>query len=254
MQCPNCGFQQPQDEYCAQCGVSIAQAQSRRQRRHWFALLSTFILLVVAGLYLYSWLSNGTKSPSPQSVSPESSSSLDDAKAPPSPTELPASPGEAAALKEPLEPADESAVSSPAEPRPESLDQTGESDAIQVPESLPSPMLEPSPESPGNAALELDPEHEIRRLAAQEWFDKGQKLADYSEEELRFYKKALNIDPNFALAHYCAGLIYWEWGDRKAAIEGFRQFWQYATEEEREIYLLPVEINQEDLVLPTEAQ
>jgi len=51
--CPRCGFEQPQDKYCAQCGVDIDNFKPAKNSKSFFsgALFQTiFILLIVAGL------------------------------------------------------------------------------------------------------------------------------------------------------------------------------------------------------------
>lgn len=51
--CPRCGFEQPQDKYCAQCGVDMENFKPKKKSKDFFsgALIQTlFILLIVAGL------------------------------------------------------------------------------------------------------------------------------------------------------------------------------------------------------------
>jgi tetratricopeptide (TPR) repeat protein len=94
---------------------------------------------------------------------------------------------------------------------------------------------------------EPDPEELMRHWAAQEWFARGQELADSSEEEFSMYQKALEVDPHFAPAHYYRGVIYFERGERDAALAAFRQFLEYASDEERSVYLLPESVSQEEV-------
>ena len=102
-------------------------------------------------------------------------------------------------------------------------------------------------DSPEVIPQEPDPEEQIRRWAAQEWFARGQELADNSEEELEFYEKALEVDPHFAPAQYYVGVIQLEWGNRDAALTAFRRFLQDANEEERGIYPLPETVTSDEL-------
>jgi tetratricopeptide (TPR) repeat protein len=94
---------------------------------------------------------------------------------------------------------------------------------------------------------EPDPEEQLRRWAALEWFDQGQALSDNSEEELGFYRRALEVFPGFAPAAYFMGVIYLEWGDRETALRAFRRFLRYATPEELQRYPLPETITPEEL-------
>jgi hypothetical protein len=254
MDCPRCGFQQPQDEYCAQCGINISQALSRRQRKNLLALLATFLALVVAGLYLIVWISREPTEYVAPKAGGSGTKTAHEALEPAAP-ELPLLPDEAEKSIPPDNARDEDLASVSAEPKPETpISPAPESEDHQIPTIPPLPEPQTLQSSPDDAPLEADPERQIRRWAAQEWFYKGQELGDYSEEELGFYQKALEVDPQFALAQYYSGLIYWEWGDQETAIEVFRQFWRDATQEERELYLLPEGLSQDELELSEQTE
>lgn len=55
--CPNCGFSQPQDKYCAQCGVDMESFQKKDSGRSFFksplVLLSIFIVTTAIGGFLF---------------------------------------------------------------------------------------------------------------------------------------------------------------------------------------------------------
>lgn len=71
-----------------------------------------------------------------------------------------------------------------------------------------------------SAATEAAPvEKEL--LTAQEWFERGVKLNDYSVEEIRFYSEAIRLDPSFAEAYFFRGLTHGENGDLDKAITDF---------------------------------
>jgi tetratricopeptide (TPR) repeat protein len=249
MECPKCGFQQPQDDYCAQCGISIRLALSRRQRKNLLALLSTFVLIIAAALYLPHWLSRERTEPHPASTASQGKPVLQ--KTIPGPAEPGLTHGEFTEPSKPSGPEAEDLASPASEPTP-AVPSPSLPASDTEPTPLPPPVTEPqTPKTPTeDTPLNPDPEQQIRRWAAQEWFEKGQELADYSEEELSFYQEALKVDPHFALAHYYMGLIHWEWGEEETAIASFRKFWRDATEEERAIYMLPEGISSEELGFP----
>jgi tetratricopeptide (TPR) repeat protein len=109
------------------------------------------------------------------------------------------------------------------------------------------------PSEPAAPSGGSDPEAQIRRWAAQEWVTKGREQAENPEQELSFYRKALEVDPHFAPAFYYMGLLYWGSGNRDACLGAFRSFWEEATPEEKESLLLPVDVTLTDLALPEAA-
>ncbi len=241
MECPKCGFVQPEEEYCANCGAHIPKAMSRRRRRTVIALLVTVVCVGAVGLgvAIYANRYMISTSPSPpleegsgpaiQRIPPPSSSAAGK-PAPRSGTKRPSKGTEPkTAKKGPLQ-APEASSPSQAE-QPKAADHS-------------SQKAEASPE-PGSS--ERDMESEIRRWAAQEWVAKGRELSDYSREELGFYMKALEAYPDLAVAHYRIGLIQWRWGLREPALDAFRKFWRHATKEEREKYPLPAGFTPEEL-------
>ncbi|MGQ9653267.1 MAG: hypothetical protein ACUVXD_04300 [Thermodesulfobacteriota bacterium] len=243
MECPNCGFIQPEDEYCANCGAHIPKALRRRRRRTVIALLVTLMCMGAVGLGAAYWASKHLISTS--SPLPGEEGSGPAIERIPSPSSSPAGkPAHRASTKRPSKGAESKASKKGSGP-------------LQAPEA-PAPIQEAQPKPadrstektqtpPETGSSEKDMESEIRRWAAQEWVAKGRELADYSREELALYMKALEADPNLAVAHYRIGLIQWKWGLRDPALDAFRQFLRHATKEEREKYPLPAGFTPEEL-------
>jgi hypothetical protein len=247
VECPTCGFQQPEEEYCARCGVRLHEALKRRQRRTLFVLLTTIVLVTSGALGAILWLARERSAETPpHPTSPLSTPSLGAAK---TPSRLQRKP----TLQVPTGKTHSPPLRSPTRKRPER--------PLEAPPAISSdvsisPTLTEAPEKPEKdigpleaKPTEPDPEGQIRRWAAQEWFVQGQELADNSEEELALYYKALEVDPHFAPAYYFIGVIQLEWGNREAALEALRRFWQEANEEERQEHPLPETLTLEELGL-----
>lgn len=68
---------------------------------------------------------------------------------------------------------------------------------------------------------------ERKRAKAGEWYNKGVELGDSSDQEMAYYKKALEIDPTFERAYYNLGSIYIQRGMVEESIIYFRRFLTY---------------------------
>jgi predicted aspartyl protease len=82
----------------------------------------------------------------------------------------------------------------------------------------------------------LTPKKPGGTLTAKQWFEKGTALDDDSEAEMEFYQKAMELDPEFAPAHYRLGAIYYRQASYELADEQFAKFLKYASEPDREAY------------------
>jgi tetratricopeptide (TPR) repeat protein len=86
----------------------------------------------------------------------------------------------------------------------------------------------------GNDVRAVEPKDEIKSTAgevaqkplleAQECLDRGVVFALYGErqEAVRFYRRALLLDPANPLGHYVLGLLLMDLGDREHALEEWR--------------------------------
>lgn len=91
-------------------------------------------------------------------------------------------------------------------------------------------------ESHPEQEADLPRRHEGKTLTAKEWFQKGRALDDDSPAEIECYEKAIELDPEFAPAHYCLGAIYCRQANYEQADEEFASFLKYASETDRQIY------------------
>jgi len=61
-------------------------------------------------------------------------------------------------------------------------------------------------------------------LSAAEWFDSGNEVAEYNDEiAIENYKKAIDINPNYAAAYYQIGIAYYRLVEYEAAIINFQK-------------------------------
>lgn len=223
MQCPRCGFQQPEDEYCARCGVYVPGARKRRRARTGMGLAFSVLLVAgaVAGVALWFHERGSPQPPSPHAATP-ARQSIQPVEPPPPPPQRPAPPPKAHKTAKAI-PHAPPAPSRPAVDGPTT--ETGRGEGTE-------PPAEPGASIP-------DAEGQIRRWAAQEWVEKGREQAGSPDEEMAAYRRALELDPRFAPAHYYLGMIQWAGEDPDGAMESFRRFLADATPEEKETLLLP---------------
>jgi len=235
MECPKCGFQQPEELYCAQCGIHIPSALKRKKRRTQAALAGTalvFVLLGAAGSIWWFKYRSGPEAESP--VGTEERQSIPRIQPPPP------LPGPSARSQREPSPTP-SRKSAPAPKK-------GKSDEkIEPPEK--DLKLSPSSQPPSAQPVEPDPEVQLKRWAAQEWVDRGKELGDDPEQEMEMYRKALEVNPGYPPAHYHLGMLHWRRSERDMALEEFRKFWKEASPEERRSLLVPEEIAPEELGL-----
>jgi predicted aspartyl protease len=83
---------------------------------------------------------------------------------------------------------------------------------------------------------ELRHEQPGETYSAREWFEKGRALDDESEGEIECYRKAIELDPEFAPAYYCLGAIYCRRANYELADKEFAKFLKHASEADRETY------------------
>jgi hypothetical protein len=265
MECPKCGFNQPSDQYCAQCGIHIQNALKARQRKAWLGSILVVCLCVATGMILFrrqvvqeegnpgrivaeSGKQRLASSPATRSSPPAEAPTTSRTRAgtrPPQtslPAQMPKAPPAAFTAPPPVK-----------NPRPARAADREPPRVLaeSVGTKVPKPMSAQRKGSPAEQPEAVDPERQLRKWAAQEWFAKGQELADNSEDELFMYEKALEVNPHFAPAYYYSGLIYLEWGEYEEAVAAFRQFLAAASEAEKAVYPLPEEVSPDD-VLPAE--
>ncbi|MGW8208021.1 MAG: aspartyl protease family protein [Syntrophobacteria bacterium] len=221
MICPKCAFSQPDDIYCANCGVNV-EKYAQKQKKGRFKIWAVVAFLAVAAITIAKFTS--TKHPPAERT-----------------------PGQEPATKTMR--TRESAASLEKEPRRE----TPQPDSIAkrlAPrrQATPTPSIEqPTPKTgPQSDSKEGN-------LTARELFEKGVALDDDSDREIDFYQKAIEVDPNFAPAYYRLGAIYFRQADYDLSAEHFVRFLQYGSEADRRAYNVELYFSPEDLEVFREA-
>lgn len=208
MQCPECGFEQPDDLFCASCGVNILRYQRRKRWKN--ALIGIVILgLVLAAGITFFRLRSPTKAPEPEV-------SVARTLPPKSPLR------ERISFKKPRQGKKPSKWRKPRQGR------------------KPGSKTAPS-EHKGKKRRKTkkEPPEQTTKKTATDWFNEGVKMSDDSPEEIECYQKALKLDPTLAVAHYNLGVIYHSQEKDELAKKQFKNFLRYASDSE--IEELPVE-------------
>jgi len=207
MICPKCGFNQPDDIYCALCGVHVEKyVHRKRKRRLKIAVVAVSLgaMTLALGTYL---------------LSPEKPSSLND---------IDETTGN---VVPPLNRQPRFDAGSGVD-RPSAA--SGETSRRVPQERASQPALSPTDGNKNKAPSTT--EQGGPTLTAREWFDKGVRLDDDSEGEIEFYQKALEVDPAFAPAFFRLGAIYYRQANYEMADKEFVGFLQHATDEDKDAY------------------
>ena len=230
MICPKCGFEQPDDMYCAFCGVNV-ERYSRRQKKKRYKAGILALLIGMAGLSVASLLTSSHKS----KIEPSHEASQAN-YAEMSPRGDQNSPPGLESRRSISAPRDYGQAKKHERPSGRSSKDAYEGDRVRddrlgVEEaSLKVPLQRDKQQGKSSS----DSEEGIG--SASEWFEKGRALDDDSEAEIRFYEKAINKDPAFAPAHYRLGAIYYRQANYELADEEFASFLKYASDADRNAF------------------
>jgi clan AA aspartic protease (TIGR02281 family) len=221
MICPKCAFSQPDDIYCANCGVNVDK-YVQKQKKGRFKIWAVVAFLAIAAFTIAKFTS--TEHP-PDDRPPAQESATKSSRA------------------------TESAVPLQRElrrdtPEPESLAKR------RAPrrQTTPTPSIEQSAPRTG-----LQSDLEKGNLTAREYFEQGASLDDDSDREIEFYQKAIEVDPSFAPAYYRLGAIYFRQADYDLSAEHFVKFLQYGSEADLQAYNVELYFSPEDLEVFREA-
>ena len=235
MICPKCNFSQPDDYYCAQCGVDVEKyVQKKRKKRFKRGLIITVFSIAALSFALFMSIQ---EDPKKSDISKDKSRKTKVSQRSPSREKPP-----------------EKNVASRAPRRPGKV--PGETPGA----TRSGNQLTRKQETTGRSSLEdgakrSAPQSEPKEstLTSKGWFDKGLRLDDDSDSEIAFYQKAIELDPNFAPAYYRLGAIYFRQAEYDLAAENFSTFLLYASETDKQAYNIELYFSPEDLEAIREA-
>ena len=218
MVCPKCGFSQPDDYYCANCGVNIDRfVQKKKKRGRAFGV--GIVLLGIVAIAVIKYVQTSHRTEEAKTIGGTGHEKSGPASKQTAPTESGIQPTRSAqrsprrgVTRRPTTQA------SPTSPRPAENGRSGP--------GVPGPP-------PQKAEEEVQSGQKETQFTAGEWFEKGRALDDDSEIETESYRKAIQLDPKFAPAYYHLGAIYYRRADYELASEEFVKFLQYASDVER---------------------
>jgi clan AA aspartic protease (TIGR02281 family) len=242
MICPKCSFSQPDDYYCAQCGVNVEKyVQKKRKKRLNLGLIITVLAIAALSLALFM---NIREDPKKSGISKDNSRETKVAQRSPSREKPQEQNVTSRALR-----SNELARRRPGKAR-------GETPGAARPGNQLTRKQETSGRSSlDDAAKRGEPQSEPKEstLTSKAWFDKGLRLDDDSDSEIAFYEKAVELDPKFAPAYYRLGAIYFRQAEYDLAAENFSTFLLYASETDKQTYNIELYFSPEDLEAIREA-
>jgi tetratricopeptide (TPR) repeat protein/predicted nucleic acid-binding Zn ribbon protein len=223
MECPECGFSQPDELFCARCGVNISKALKRRKKRLILTFASMAVILGFGVASVLLWLRPWERLGTPKALeTQEQRDSIP--KVTPSPPPPPVS---HEASKKQL------------------TKKKAKSSQSREPQMAEKPTTGGAQEEQTQAQEPSDPQVELLRWAAQEWMEKAKEAEGDPVRQAEMYNRALEVYPEFAPAHYHLGIIQLKEGKKELAKEHFRKFISHAKPQERDAFPLPAEVAQE---------
>jgi clan AA aspartic protease (TIGR02281 family) len=236
MICPKCGFSQPDDYYCAQCGVNVEKyVQKKRKKRFKRGLI--IAVLGIAALSIAMFLSTRKDSEKPAISKDKPEETKVAQKSPPQERQQ----GRDVASR--ILRSDELARGRPGKSRrktpgvvrpgtkPTSKQETTVRSSLDDPAKQGAPQSEPKEST----------------LTSKAWFEEGLSLDDDSDSEIASYQKAIELDPKFAPAYYRLGAIYFRQAEYDLAAENFANFMLYASDTDKQTYNIELYFSPEDL-------
>jgi len=244
MICPKCRFSQPDDIYCAFCGVNIEKylrQRRKRQYRVWILVALIGIGAVSIAKYIDSVRHVETPEPADRYGYEEDKAQIKDVTPPKRKPDRVLSQNKLHARTK-------------TDQRPESQTQ---SESFRPHERERKGIVED--ESTGSRPLdhreaEVSDDKQGETISAIEWFEKGRALDDESEDEIQCYRKAIELDSEFAPSYYCLGAIYCRRANYELADQEFANFLKYASEADREAYDIYVYYSPSDVARLSEVK
>jgi len=244
MICPKCRFSQPDDIYCAFCGVNIEKyLRQRRKRRYRVWILVA--LIGVGAVSIAKYINSVRHVETPELAD---TYSLKEDKAQIKDVTPPKRKPDRVLSRNKLN------ARTKTDHRPQSPTQResltphkGERKGLVEDESRGSRTSD-------HQKAELHRDQQDETYSAREWFEKGRVLDDESEDEVQCYRKAIELDPEFAPSYYCLGAIYCRRANYELADQEFANFLKYASEADREAYDIYVYYSPSDVARLSEVK
>jgi predicted aspartyl protease len=226
MICPKCRFSQPDDIYCAFCGVNIEKyLRQRRKRRYRVWILVA--LIGVGAVSIAKYINSVRHVETPELADRYS---LKEDKAQIKDVTPPKRKPDRVLSRNKLNAARKTDQRSRSRTQSESFRPHGrERKGLVEDESSGSRPLD-------HQEAEVSDDQQGETYSAIEWFEKGRALDDESEGEIQCYRKAIELDPEFAPPYYCLGAIYCRRANYELADKEFAKFLKYASEADRQAY------------------
>jgi clan AA aspartic protease (TIGR02281 family) len=229
MICPKCNFSQPDDYYCAQCGVNVEKyLQKQKKKRINRGLIITVLSIAALSIALVISI---PKEPKKSNISEDTSSETTVAQRSPS-----------------QDKPREQNVPSRALRSNELAGKRSGNQPARTQETTARPPLE---DAAKRTAPPIEPEESA--LTSKDWYERGLRLDDDSDSEIAYYQKAIELDPKFAPAYYRLGAIYFRQAEYDLAAENFSSFLLYASDTEKQTYNVELYFSPEDLEALREA-
>jgi len=222
MICPKCRFEQPDDIYCASCGVNIdryVRQKKKKRYRAYLAIVFIGVAVVAAAKYV--------KFPG-DSERPDLTSRYNEEETRP----------EIALGGSPISSSSRT-VSDVGQDsrRPAGRVQTRPPRGSSVPRGRELSQIEPSDPTtatPEQAAYRQ--ERDEKTFTAIYWLERGIALDDESEAEEECYQNAIQLDSGLAPAYFRLGAIYYRRANYELADQEFAKFLENASEADKVAY------------------
>ncbi|MDY6953760.1 MAG: aspartyl protease family protein [Thermodesulfobacteriota bacterium] len=227
MICPKCGFEQPDDIYCAFCGVNIEKyADHKKKKRFKGGLLGA--LVVIAAISVAFYVFSTRRTPTPGGMGEDGHrgglAQIDQE------TGSQRSARQRAAIgRHSQEGTSRGPGSRSKRGRDRANGRRGQSGDDNDTTFASSSARDVTGGHGGE-------ESEAAINTAREWLEKGRALDDDSDAEIECYERAVSLDPEFAPAYYRLGAIHYRHANYELADQQFANFVKYATEADWEAY------------------
>jgi clan AA aspartic protease (TIGR02281 family) len=234
--CPKCGFSQPDDYYCASCGVNVHRFVQKRKKRG-YAVGIAIVFLGVVAIAITRYVQTSYRFEKTETISKTEDEKRGSAAE------------QTARMESRIQRSESTERSSERRVTRRTTPQGAPTASRTATKALSERGIAGTP--PETTEGEVESRQKQTQFTARQWFEKGRALDDDSEPEIESYRKAIELDPKFAPAYYHLGAIYYRQAEYERAEAEFVKFLQYASDEERleyDMYLYYSDADLEGLI------